>query len=172
MNKYLPLFTATTILLCAATPKEIIKKEFDQNILPNIVKQLNNNGESIIIMRIYKTNKSVTIKTYKVNETFAKTDLLEKEGSYNLGYKYYTKYILKRSKIKVTDFLKMLNIKTDEDLDKYFANNAALLIKKLKEEEQKYALEGLEEIIKKGKLNDLKAFFKGVLAGKVPASCS
>ena len=45
-------------------------------------------------------------------------------------------------------------------------------IKKLKEEKQFIAIKGIKKIIKKGKLNDLKEFLKGVIAGKVPASCS
>jgi len=172
MNKTSLLFFIFSGILFAENPSVIIKKEFNTEILPQIIKDLDKNGESILILRVYKTNKSITLKTYKVRQTFAKSELFEKEGNYNQGYKYYTKYILKPSQIKVTDFVKIIGAKTNEDLDKLFANDAAKLIETLKEQKQFIALKGLEKIIKKGKLNDLKAFLKGVLAGKVPASCS
>jgi len=171
MKKTLLLLTGAAALF-ALSPELIIKKQFEQNVLPQIKKDLNENGESIIILRVYKTNKSVTLKTYKVEQTFSKSELLEKNGNYSLGYKYYTKYILKPSQIKVTDFVKIINAKTPEDIDALFANNGEKLKEALKNEKQFIALKGVEQIIKKGKLNDLKAFLKGVVAGKVPASCS
>ena len=160
------------VFLFASSPEAIIKKEFNENVLPQIIKDLNQNDESIIIMRVYKTPKSITLKTYKVEQTFATSQLFEKKGDYNQGYKYYTKYILKPSQIKVTDFVKIIGAKTNEDLDKLFADNGKKLIEILKEQKQFIAIKGLEKIIKKGRLNDLKEFLKGVLAGKVPASCS
>ncbi|ACM93416.1 putative annexin [Nautilia profundicola AmH] len=173
MNKNsLLMFILPVSFLLAATPSEIIKKDFNSKILPQIVKDLDKNGESIVILRIYKTQKSVTLKTYKVQQTLSVSELLVKEGDYSQGYKYYTKYILKPSQIKVTDFVKIIGAKTDKDLDELFANNAEKLIQVLKEQKQFIAVKGLEKIIKKDRLNDLKAFLKGVLAGKVPASCS
>jgi len=166
------MFILPVSFLLAATPSEIIKKDFNSKILPQIVKDLDKNGESIVILRIYKTQKSVTLKTYKVQQTLSVSELLVKEGDYSQGYKYYTKYILKPSQIKVTDFVKIIGAKTDKDLDELFANNAEKLIQVLKEQKQFIAVKGLEKIIKKDRLNDLKAFLKGVLAGKVPASCS
>jgi len=171
MNKTSFFLLAATALF-AATPSEIIKKDFNSKILPQIIKDLDKDGESIVILRIYKTQKSVTLKTYKVEQTLSVSELLVKEGDYSQGYKYYTKYILKPSQIKVTDFVKIIGAKTDKDLDELFANNAEKLIRVLKEQKQFIALKGLEKIIKKERLNDLKAFLKGVLAGKVPASCS
>ena len=160
------------VFLFASSPEAIIKKDFNENVLPQILEDLNKNGESIIILRVYKTPKSLTLKTYKVERTFAKSELFEKKGDYSQGYKYYTKYILKPSQIKVTDFVKIIGAKTDEDLDTLFADNGKKLIEVLKDQKQFIAIKGIEKIIKKGKLNDLKAFLKGVLAGKVPASCS
>jgi len=158
--------------LFATNTQTIIKKEFNSYVLPQIIKDLKKNNESIIILKIYKTNKTITLKTYKVKKTFSKTEFLEKKGDYNQGYKYYVRYIFKPSQIKVTDFIKIIGAKNNNDLDKLFANNGQKLIEKLKEEKQFIAIKGLKTIIKKGKLNDLKAFLKGVLAGKVPASCS
>jgi len=165
-------FLTLSTLLYAETAQNIIKKEFNQNVLPQIMEDLNTNDESILIMRVYKTPKSITLKTYKVQQTFSASELFEKKGDYNQGYKYYTKYILKPSQIKVTDFVKIIGAKNEKDLDALFANNAEKLKEILKEQKQFIALKGLEKIIKKERLNDLKAFLKGVLAGKVPASCS
>jgi len=166
-----------TALLCASflyadTPAQIIKKEFNTKVLPQINKDLEQNGESILILRVYKTKNSVTLKTYKVEQTLSVSRLLEKKGDYSQGYKYYNKYIFKPAQIKVTDFVKIIGAKNSEDLERLFANNGEKLIEVLKEQKQFIALKGLEKIIKKNRLNDLKAFLQGVLAGKVPASCS
>jgi len=158
--------------LFAIDTQTILKKDFNSYVLPQIIKDLKNGDESIIILRVYKTNKNVTLKTYKVEKTFSKSTLFEEEGNYDIGYKYYVRYILKPSKIKVTDFVKIIGAKNKDDLDKLFANNGQKLIEKLKEEKQFIAIKGIKTIIKKRKLNDLKAFLKGVLAGKIPASCS
>ena len=69
--------------LFASTTESIIKKEFDKEILPKIISDLDKNQESIVIFRVYKTNKSVTIKTYKVEKTFSKTLFLEEKGDYS-----------------------------------------------------------------------------------------
>lgn len=165
------LFFLSAISLFATDIQTVIKKDFNSYVLPQIIKDLKNNDESIIILRVYKTNKSVTIKTYKVEKTFEKSELLETKGNYNLGYKYYKKYILQPAKIKVTDFIKIIGAKNKDDLNKLFENNAQKLIEILKKEKQFIAIKGMEKIIKKGKLKDLKAFLQGVLAGKIPASC-
>ncbi len=165
------LLFLSAISLFAANIQTIIKKEFDSHVLPQIINDLNNSDEAIIILRVYKSNKSVTLKTYKVAQTFAKSELFETKGDYNLGFKYYKKYILQSSKIKVSDFIKIIEAKTSNDLNRLFANNAQKLIEVLKKEKQFIAIKGIEKIIKKGKLNDLKAFLQGVLAGKIPASC-
>jgi hypothetical protein len=156
----------------AATTSQILKQEFNQNILPQIENDLEKNGESILILRVYKTNKSLSVNTYKVEKTFSDVKLLETPGVYNVGFKYYSKYIFKPAQIKVTDFIKIIGAKTPEDLDVLFANNGEKLIETLQNQKQTIAVEGVNEIIKKGKLNDLKAFLKGVMAGKIPASCS
>jgi hypothetical protein len=165
-------FLAAITLTFAATPQEILKKEFNKNILPQIINDLEKDGESILILRVYKTNKSISINTYKVQKVFSDVKLLETKGDYNIGFKYYTKYIFKPAKIKVTDFIKIIGAKTPEDLDELFKNNGEKLIEILQKEKQTYAIKGIEQIRKRGKLNDLKAFLKGVMAGKVPASCS
>jgi len=165
-------FLVAITLAFAATPQEILKKEFNQNILPQIINDLEKDGESILILRVYKTNKSISINTYKVQKTFSHVELLETKGDYNIGYKYYTKFILKPAKIKVTDFIKIIGAKTPEDIDKLFENNAQKLKEVLAKEKQNIALEGINQIIKRKKLNDLKAFLKGAVEGKIPANCS
>ncbi|WP_457561786.1 hypothetical protein [Caminibacter pacificus] len=172
MKKIVIFSAITSFLLASQTTERILKKEFDSNILPQIVNDLNKNGESVIILRTFKSNKGITLKAYKVKEIYSNTTLFETKGDYNIGYKYYTKYILKPAKIKVTDFVKIIRAKNEEDLNKLFANNAEKLKEILKKEKQFIALEGIEKIIKRNKLNDLKEFLKGVIAGKVPANCS
>lgn len=174
MKKLLILGTLTPLIFASQiTVEKAVKDQFNSVIAPQIIKNLKNNSSYTITLH-YDLSKGTQLKI-TVTKPVKKGEyliILHKKGDYNIGYKYYTKYIFKTSKIKVTDFLKMLNIKTAEDLDRYFKNNAELLINSLNELDQKYAVEGLKKIIKKGKLDDLKAFLKGVLAGKVPASCS
>ncbi|QCI28600.1 hypothetical protein [Caminibacter pacificus] len=172
MKKIVIFSAIASFLLASQTTERILKKEFDSNILPQVVNDLNKNGESVIILRTFKSNKGITLKAYKVKEIYSNTTLFETKGDYNIGYKYYTKYILKPAKIKVTDFVKIIRAKNEEDLNKLFANNAEKLKEILKKEKQFIALEGIEKIIKRNKLNDLKEFLKGVIAGKVPANCS
>jgi len=172
MKKFLNIALIASFALATQTTEQIIKKEFDSNIAPVIVTELNKNGESVILIRAVKSQNGVTIQTYKIKKLTSRFIPYEKPGDYSLGFKYYSKYIFKPAKIKVTDFVKIIGAKTKNDLDKLFANNGELLIKKLEEQKQTYALEGVKTIIKKGKLNDLKAFIQGVMEGKVPASCS
>jgi len=170
--KKLALFAIATSLMFGATTSQILKQEFNQNILPQIENDLEKDGESILILRVYKTNKSISINTYKVQKTFSDVKLLETKGDYNIGYKYYIKFILKPANIKVSDFVKIIGAKTTQDLDELFANNGEKLLEVLKEQKQNIAIDGVKQIIKRGKLNDLKAFLKGVIEGKVPANCS
>jgi len=153
--------------------EKIIKQEFNKNILPVIIKNLENNKSYSIILKFnYTENKQIKISSYTPTPLYSNLIKLDKKGNYNIGYKYYAKYIIKTSKIKVTDFVKIIEAKSNKDLDKLFQNNAKLLLKKLKDEKQFYAIKGMIQIIKRNKLNDLKEFLKGVLAGKIPASCS
>ncbi|NPA88148.1 MAG: hypothetical protein GXO01_05510, partial [Epsilonproteobacteria bacterium] len=55
--KKLALISAVASVMFAATTSQILKQEFNQNILPQIENDLEKNGESIIILRVYKTNK-------------------------------------------------------------------------------------------------------------------
>jgi hypothetical protein len=91
---------------------------------------------------------------------------------YIKGYKDYIRYIkyAGRKTILTTTFLKKLNVHTKEDLDKLFANNGELLLKKTILISPQ-AAKGLQKIIEKGDLPYLKVFFLKTLEGKLPAGC-
>ena len=93
-------------------------------------------------------------------------------ADYNKGFKYYNKYVKKKSKLKSSQMLKVLDIKTPEQLEKLLDNNAAGLIAALKAKGQDKAAAGVEKIVKKHKLKDMKDFLIGILNGKIPAGCS
>jgi len=93
-------------------------------------------------------------------------------ADYNVGFKYYNKFVKKKSKLKSSKLLKLLDIKTVDQLDALLADNAKGLIEALKAKGQDKAVAGVQKIIKKGKLKDLKDFLTGILEGKIPAGCS
>ncbi len=90
-------------------------------------------------------------------------------ADYNKGLKYFQRYIKKAHKIKSPDLLKKIGVKTPDDLNALFKDNAKHLIEKLKAAGLKDEAKGVEKIAKKHKLKDLKDFFIGVLNGKLPA---
>jgi hypothetical protein len=93
-------------------------------------------------------------------------------ADYNKGFKYYNKMVKKKSKLKSSQMLKLLNIKTPDQLKALLADNAKGLIAALKEKGQDKAAAGVAKIVKKGKLKDLQDFLVGILNGKIPAGCS
>ncbi len=93
-------------------------------------------------------------------------------ADYNKGFKYYNKYVKKKSKVKSTQLIKLLNIQTTSQLDELLANNAEKLIAELKAKGENKAAAGIEKIVKKGKIQDLKDFLTGIMEGKIPAGCS
>jgi len=93
-------------------------------------------------------------------------------ADYNKGFKYYNKFVKKKSHIKSTQLIKLLGVKTPDELKALFKDNAKGLIEKLKASGNKKAVKGIEKIIKKGKLKDLEDFLIGIMNGKVPAGCS
>ncbi|NPA54801.1 MAG: hypothetical protein GXO40_00360 [Epsilonproteobacteria bacterium] len=93
-------------------------------------------------------------------------------ADYNKGFKYYNKMVKKKSKLKSSQLIKLLNIKTPAQLEKLLANDAKGLIAALKKAGQEKAAKGIEKIVKKGKLKDLKDFLIGIMNGKIPAGCS
>ena len=93
-------------------------------------------------------------------------------ADYNKGFKYYNKMVKKKSKLKSSQMLKLLNIKTAAQLEKLLDNNAAGLIAALEEQGQDKAAAGIKKIVKKKKLQDLKDFLIGIMNGKIPAGCS
>jgi len=175
MKKKVLILLSTAIIANAYnnSTEKIIKNQFNSKILPIIMQNLKENGSYTITLKFdYMKDKQVKISASTPTPIYKKLIKLHTKGDYTTGYKYYTKYITPKSKIKVTDFIKIIGVKTNKDLDKLFENNAKLLLKKLEDEKQFYAIDGVIKIIKKNKLDDLKAFLRGVLAGKIPASCS
>ena len=93
-------------------------------------------------------------------------------ADYNKGFKYYSKYIKKKSKLKSKAMLDLLGVKTTSELEALLSNDAKGLIDALKAKGQDEAAAGVEKIVKKHKLNDLKDFLIGIMNGKIPAGCS
>jgi len=92
-------------------------------------------------------------------------------ADYNKGFKYYNKYVKKKSGVKSTELIKMLGVKSIDELNKLFENNGKGLVEKLKAAGNEKAAKAMEKVIKKGKLNDVHDFLKGIMEGKIPAGC-
>ena len=92
-------------------------------------------------------------------------------ADYNKGYKYYVKYIKKKSNIKGSEFVKILGVKSNDELKALFKDNAKPLIEKLNKLGYNKAAEGVKKIVKKKKLKDLEDFLIGIMNGKIPAGC-
>jgi len=93
-------------------------------------------------------------------------------ADYNKGFKYYNKYVKKKSKVKSSQMLKLLGIETTDQLETLLKDNATGLISALKAKGEDKAAAGIEKIVKKKKLGDLKDFLIGIMNGKIPAGCS
>jgi hypothetical protein len=93
-------------------------------------------------------------------------------ADYNKGFKYYNKMIKKKAKLKSTQMLSVLGVKTADQLKALFKDNAKPLIDALKAKGQDKAAAGVEKIAKKHKLKDLEDFLVGIMNGKIPAGCS
>jgi hypothetical protein len=92
-------------------------------------------------------------------------------ADYNVGFKYYNKYVKRKSHLKSTQLIKELGVQTVNELKALFKDNGKPLVEKLKQINPK-AAKGVEKIIKKGKLKDLEDFLVGIMEGKIPAGCS
>ncbi len=92
-------------------------------------------------------------------------------ADYNVGFKYYNKYVKRKSHLKSTQLIKELGVQTIDELKALFKDNGKPLVEKLKQINPK-AAKGVEKIIKKGKLKDLEDFLVGIMEGKIPAGCS
>jgi hypothetical protein len=93
-------------------------------------------------------------------------------ADYNKGFKYYNKYIKKKTHVKSTQLIKILGVQTTDELKALFADNAKGLIEKLKAAGKEDVAAGVEKIVKKHKLKDLEDFLIGIMNGKIPAGCS
>jgi hypothetical protein len=91
-------------------------------------------------------------------------------ADYNKGYKYYNKYVKAKAGIKGTDFLKLVGIKSPEDVDALFKDGGKPLVEKLEKLGKKKAAKYIKKILKKH-AKDLEDFLKGMAAGKIPAGC-
>ena len=112
------------------------------------------------------------LKVLAASAIIAGLSITSAMADYNKGFKYYNKMVKKKSKLKSSQMLKVLDIKTSAQLEKLLDNNAAGLIKALEEKGQDKAAAGVAKIVKKHKLNDLKDFLIGIMNGKIPAGCS
>ncbi|QCI29202.1 hypothetical protein C6V80_01980 [Caminibacter pacificus] len=93
-------------------------------------------------------------------------------ADYNVGFKYYSKFIKRKAHIKAPKFVQALGVQTVDQLKALFKDNGKPLIEKLKAKGLDKAAAGVEKIIKKGKLKDLEDFLVGIMEGKIPAGCS
>jgi len=93
-------------------------------------------------------------------------------ADYNKGFKYYNKYVKKKSHLKSTDLVKILGVNSVDELKALFKDNGKPLVEKLKAAGYDKAAKGIEKIIKKKKLKDLEDFLVGIMEGKIPAGCS
>ena len=92
-------------------------------------------------------------------------------ANYNKGFKYYNKYVKKKSHIKAPQFIKILGVQTPDELKALFKDNAKPLIEKLKAAGKDKAAKAVEKLAKKHKLKDLEDFLIGIMNGKIPAGC-
>jgi len=92
-------------------------------------------------------------------------------ADYNKGFKYYNKYIKKKSGVTSTQLLKKLGINDQDTLKSLLKDNAKGLIEAAKKAGLKKVAKGIEKIVKKGKTKDLKDFLIGIMNGKIPAGC-
>jgi len=92
-------------------------------------------------------------------------------ASYNVGFKYYVRFIKMRTHIVAPQFIKILGVQTPQQLKALFANNGKGLIEKLNATGHKKAAKEVEFLIKRHKLKDLEDFLVGIMNGKIPAGC-
>ncbi len=92
-------------------------------------------------------------------------------ADYNVGFKYYNKYVKRKAHLKSTQLIKKLGVQSVDELKELFKDNGKPLVEKLQKIDPK-AAKGVEKIIKKGKLKDLEDFLVGIMEGKIPAGCS
>ena len=98
-------------------------------------------------------------------------------ADYNKGFKYFQKYIKRKTQYNATQFLEALEINSTDKLNNYFDKNTSKLfvviedlnISKKKKEK---LIKSLKKLQKKHKIRDVKDFLKGILNGKIPAGCS
>ena len=92
-------------------------------------------------------------------------------ADYNKGFKYYSKFIKRKAHIKAPQFIKILGVKTPDELKALFKDNAKPLIELLEKKGYKKAAEAVKKLAKKHKLKDLEDFLIGIMNGKIPAGC-
>jgi hypothetical protein len=91
-------------------------------------------------------------------------------ADYNKGYKYYNKYVKRKTGVKGTEFLKIIGANSPEDVEALFKDGGKPLIEVLEKKGYKKAAKQIKKILKKH-AKDLEDFLKGMTAGKIPAGC-
>jgi hypothetical protein len=92
-------------------------------------------------------------------------------ADYNKGFKYFNKYVKKPSGVTSSAFIKKIGIEEADDLEPLFKDNAKGLIEAAKKAGLPKVAKGIEKVVKKHKLKDVKDFLIGIANGKVPAGC-
>ena len=92
-------------------------------------------------------------------------------ADYNMGFKYYLRYVKRKTHILAPQFIKILGVQTTDQLKALFKDNGKPLIEKLEKSGHKKAAKAVEKIIKRHKLKDLEDFLVGIMNGKIPAGC-
>ena len=161
------------------TSKVIMKKNVVIYDVPKNQKKLKNIKFVPISNYIKKTGKQLFSK--KTSVTSKKSIPVAKKekfiqisnilGSYNKGFKFYGRYVYRKTHMRSTVLLNNLGIQLPNQLEVLFDNNGAPFIKKIKEKGYNKVAKGIEQIIKRGHIQDLYQFLKGILNGKIPASC-
>ena len=135
-----------------------------------IVKTFTNKTDATHYIENLKTQPFVTVKkTQSLKKPLDYSDITG--GSYNKGFKYYSRYIYRTSHIRSTEILSKIGVQLPSQLKILFGNNAQGLIAKLNQAGFKKVTKGVKKIARIHKLNDLYKFLVGILNGKIPASC-
>lgn len=92
-------------------------------------------------------------------------------ADYNKGFKYFNKYVKKKSGVTSTALLKKLGINDQAKLESLLKDNGKGLIEAAKKAGLSKVATGLEKLAKKHKMKDVSDFLIGILNGKIPAGC-
>ena len=152
--------------------KDVVIKTFTKKANAiNYIKNKNLKNKPVVKVKSPKTQTLHKTIFKPISKILNYSDIIG--GSYNKGFKYYSRFIYRRTHIRSTQLLQKLNIQLPSQLKPLFSNNAQELVNKLNQIGGKYKriARSVKRIAKKHKLNDLYKFLEGILNGKIPASC-